>query len=158
MTSRLPEAMPEEKLPSVSLLAIDDEPEFLNIITEALAQESLEIHTSTDAARGLELVRQKHPQIVLVDLRMPGMGGMELLERILGTDPSTDVIMITGDYSTESAVEAIQKGASDYLNKPVSLDQLRQRVGRLIEARRQQQRGSQLKHELLKTVQFEGMV
>ena len=57
MTSRLPEAMPEEKLPAVSLLAIDDEPEFLNIITEALAQESLEIHTSTDAARGLELVK-----------------------------------------------------------------------------------------------------
>ena len=158
MIAHHPEATPAEENTTVRLLAIDDEPESLEIITAALAQEGLEVLTSSDAAHGLELVMRKHPQIVLLDLRMPGMGGMELLERILAADPSTDVIIITADYSTESAVEAIQKGASDYLNKPISLDQLRQRVGRLVADARRRQTGLQLEHELLKTVQFEGMV
>ena len=107
---------------------------------------------------GLDLVMRKHPQIVLLDLKMPGMGGMELLERILAADPGTEVIMITGDYSTESAVEAIQKGASDYLTKPVVIDDLRQRVGRLVADARQRQRGLQIEHELVGNVQFQGMV
>jgi DNA-binding NtrC family response regulator len=83
---------------------------------------------------------------------------MELLERILATDPGTEVIIITADYSTESAVEAIQKGASDYLNKPVVIEDLRRRVGKLVADVRQRQQGFQLESQLLNTVQFEGMV
>lgn len=158
MSPHRSEAMPVEEKTSVCLLAIDDEPRFLQIITVALSQEGMEILTATDAARGLELVMRKRPQIVLLDLKMPGMGGMELLERILAADPGTDVIMITGEYSTESAVEAIQKGACDYLNKPVSLAQLRQRVGRLVAEARQRQHSSHLEHELMNTSQFEGML
>ena len=68
------------------------------------------------------------------------MSGMEVLERIMEFDPSIDVILMTAHYSTESAVEAIKKGASDYLNKPISIAALRERVGKLVEDARKRQR------------------
>jgi DNA-binding NtrC family response regulator len=142
----------------IRLAAIDDDPLSLELISEALAQNDLEILTFTDAAAGLEQVLRQHPQIVLVDLRMPKVSGMELLDRIIEADPGTDVILITAHYSTESAVEAIRKGASDYLNKPLSIELLRERVGKLIDETRQRQRVVQLDGEILQVSKFEGMV
>ncbi len=120
-----------DKVP-VRLIAIDDDPLSLELIKEALKTEGLEILTAADAGSGLNLVLQKRPQLVLADLRLPDASGMRLLERIQEADPGIDVILITAHYSTETAVEAIRKGACDYLNKPISVAQLRQRVGGLI--------------------------
>ena len=89
---------------------------------------------------------------------MPKLGGMEVLERIVEFDPGIEVILMTAHYSTESAVEAIKKGASDYLNKPVSIALLRDRVRKLMDEARQRQRTLALDDELLSTSQFEGMV
>jgi DNA-binding NtrC family response regulator len=144
--------------PSVRLVAIDDDPVALELVVEALAQGNLEILTATHAKEGLELVLRRHPEIVLLDLRMPEITGMELLEKILEAAPTTDVILITGHYSTESAVEAIRKGASDYLNKPISVTVLRERVGKLVAEAYRRKRAFQLDGEILQTCQFEGMV
>lgn len=143
---------------AVTLVAIDDDPKSLELIRDALPADELEIFTATSAKAGLELVLSRRPQIVLLDLVMPEMGGMEVLERILEAAPATDVILITGQYSTESAVEAIRKGAGDYLNKPLSVAVLRERVGKLVAEARRRQRALRLDGELLKTCQFEGMV
>jgi DNA-binding NtrC family response regulator len=142
----------------VTLIAIDDDPRALELIAEGLEQEGLEILTTPDPEEGLRLVLHRRPQIVLVDLVMPKLNGMELLERIVEGAPDTDVVLITANYSTESAVEAIRKGASDYLNKPVSLDLLNDRIGKLIEDARQRQRALQLDGELARTCHFEGMI
>ncbi len=144
--------------PSVVLVAIDDDPQSLELIRAALDQEGLEMLTETDPEKGLELVFKKHPQIVLLDLMMPKMGGIEVLERILEADPSTDVILLTGHYSTESAVEAIQKGACDYMTKPIAVEKLRQRIGGLVALARQRQRSLELDRQLLHAHRFEGMV
>ena len=117
---------------AVTILAIDDDRQSLNLVSAALEQEGVEILTADDPEHGLKIVREEHPQIVLLDLMMPKMSGMEVLERIVDEDPSIDVILMTAHYSTESAVEAIQKGACDYLNKPLSIERLEERVGRLI--------------------------
>jgi DNA-binding NtrC family response regulator len=140
------------------LVAIDDTPESLELITEALSEENLQIFTSTDPEEGLDIVLHEHPQVVLLDLVMPKMSGMEVLERIVEFDPSIEVILMTAHYSTESAVEAIKKGASDYLNKPVSIALLRDRVRTLTAEARQRQRTLALDDELLSASQFEGMV
>ena len=66
---------------------------------------------------------------------MPKLTGMQILERVMEFDPSIDVILMTAHYSTESAVEAIKKGATDYLNKPVSISLIRERMRRLIDLR-----------------------
>jgi DNA-binding NtrC family response regulator len=144
--------------PALSLLIIDDNEKSLELLSSALAQPGLEIMTASDPEAGLDLVFEKHPQIVLTDLVMPNLTGLQVLERIMEFDPSTEVILMTAHYSTESAVEAIKKGASDYLNKPVSLAALRERVAKLVEEARKQQRSRQLEGELLANSEFEGIV
>src|SRR5579863_9905378 len=144
--------------PALTLLIIDDNPGSLELLSAALAQPGVEILTAADPETGLDLVFSRRPQIVLTDLVMPVMSGMDVLERIMEFDPSTEVILMTAHYSTESAVEAIKKGASDYLNKPISLAALRERVGKLVEEARRQQRTRQLEGELLANSEFEGIV
>ncbi|HXM46164.1 MAG TPA: sigma-54 dependent transcriptional regulator [Bryobacteraceae bacterium] len=144
--------------PRIKLLAIDDDPQSLELVSEALSANGLEVLTADDPESGLELVRRERPAIVLSDIVMPKMSGMELLSRILEVDPATDVILMTAHYSTDAAVEAIKKGACDYLTKPISLAVLRERVGKLAADARRRQRASQLDSELMDTCQFEGMI
>src|ERR1700674_1116752 len=151
-------SMPAEPTSHVKLGAIDATPESLELITEALSQKGLEIFTATDPEDGLDIVFHEHPQIVLLDLVMPKMSGMDVLESIVEFDPSIEVILMTAHYSTESAVEAIKKGASDYLNKPISIGALRERVGKLVEEARRQQHVLKLETELLASSEFEGIV
>ena len=140
------------------LLAIDDSPDNLDLITGTLSREGLEILTSSEPRQGLEAFRRVHPQIVLLDLVMPGIGGMELLERILAEDPGTDVIIMTAHYSTESAVEAVRKGACDYLNKPLDIQKFRQRVETLLSEAEARRKTFELDRDLLDAYQFEGIV
>jgi DNA-binding NtrC family response regulator len=145
-------------LPEVKLVAIDDTPQSLELVAEALEQDGLEIFTATDPEAGLDLIYREHPHIVLVDLVMPKLSGMEVLERTVEFDPSIEVILMTAHYTTETAVEAIRKGASDYMNKPISIEALRKRVDKMLTDARGRQRTMQLDGELLETCQFEGMI
>jgi DNA-binding NtrC family response regulator len=144
--------------PALSLIIIDDNPGSLEMLSSALAQPDLEILTASDPEEGLDLVHTRHPQIVLTDLIMPGMTGMEVLDRVMEFDPATEVILMTAHYSTESAVEAIKKGASDYLNKPISIAALREKIGALLDSARKRQRANQLQDQLLASAEFEGIV
>ncbi len=150
--------MTPAETPQVTLVAIDDDPIALELISETLSKESLQVLTATDPVEGLQLVSGRRPQIVLVDLMMPGVSGLEVLDRILDIDPGIDVILITGHYSTESAVAAIKKGASDYLQKPMSTSLLRQRIEKLADEARRRHRVTKLDEEVWRTFQFEGMV
>jgi DNA-binding NtrC family response regulator len=150
--------MSPAKIAPVSLVIIDDNPGSLELLSNALAQDGLEIIVASDPEAGLDLIYERRPQIVLTDLVMPGMSGMEVLERVVECDPSIDVILMTAHYSTESAVEAIRKGASDYLNKPISLVTLRERIGKLVEESRRRRRTLQLEDDLLHGSEFEGLV
>jgi DNA-binding NtrC family response regulator len=143
---------------AVSLLIIDDNPSSLELLSNALAQPGLEILTASDPEDGLDIACSRHPQIVLTDLVMPNLSGLDVLDRIMELDPATDVILMTAHYSSESAVEAIKKGASDYLNKPISVAALRERVGKLIEEVRKRQRTLNLEDELRASSEFEGIV
>ena len=143
---------------SLKLLVIDDDPASLELVEASVAQSGLEILTAGDPNTGFELFLQNRPQVVLLDLVMPKVDGMQLLERIVAVDPAADVILMTGHYSTESAVEAIQKGAADYLTKPLDVEKLRRKIGELIADGQRRRRASELEHELLNTFQFEGMI
>jgi DNA-binding NtrC family response regulator len=118
----------------------------------------LEIHTATDPQSGMDLIRRVHPKLVLLDLVMPGVQGTDLLRRVVDIDPGIDVILMTGFYSPESAVEAIQAGATDYLPKPLSLQKLRARIGQLLADATQRKCASKLEDDLAKNLEFEGMI
>src|SRR5580704_249874 len=143
---------------SVSLILIDDNPGSLEMLSTALARPGLRIFTAQDPEEGVELVFREHPQIVITDLVMPGISGLEVLERIVEFDPAIDVILMTAHYTSETAVEAIRKGASDYLNKPVSIAALRERIGKLIEEAHRRHRVTALDREAVESAQFEGMI
>jgi DNA-binding NtrC family response regulator len=147
-----------EPEPTVRIVIIDDNAGSLELLSTALAREGLQIVTAQDPEDGLDTVFRVHPDIVLTDLVMPGLTGLEVLERVVEFDPAIDVILMTAHYTSESAVEAIKKGASDYLNKPVSIAALRERISKLIDDARRRQRAMDLNDELLKNAQFEGMI
>lgn len=142
----------------ISLVIIDDNPRSLEFIATALASQSVQIFTATDPEEGLDLVYTHRPQVVITDLVMPQMTGLEVLERITEFDPVIDVILMTAHYTTETAVEAIRKGAADYLNKPISLATLRERVGRIINAAQQRLQVRAAEDRVMETAQFEGIV
>jgi DNA-binding NtrC family response regulator len=142
----------------VSLLAIDDDPATLEIIRDALSNADLDIHTALDPETGLEAFQTIRPRIVLIDLMMPVLTGMDLLDRMTNKDPRVEVILMTGNYSTDSAVEAIQKGARDYLAKPLNLEKLRSRIFGLLAEVREKQMTLELERQLVDAFQFEGMI
>jgi DNA-binding NtrC family response regulator len=142
----------------VTLVAIDDDPAALELITEALSELDLEILTSTDPEAGLELILKRQPDIAVLDLVLPGRDGMELLEAIVDRSPNTEVLLMTGHYSTDSALEAIQKGACDYLTKPISVADFRLRIGRLAAESKRRHEAAKLENEVFSTHRFEGMV
>jgi len=143
---------------SVFLVIVDDNAGSLELLSTALEQPGLNIFTASDPEAALDLIFDKHPQIVLTDLVMPKMTGLELLERIIAFDPAIEVILMTAHYSSESAVEAIRKGASDYLNKPVSLPALRARIGTMIQDARRRLRNTEIEDELAASSPFEQIV
>jgi DNA-binding NtrC family response regulator len=142
----------------VRVLAIDDDEQHLKLISTILSRDGVSVSSASNPHQGLELVHQKKPHLVLVDLLMPGMSGMEVLEKVIEFDPNIDVVLLTGKYSTDSAVEAVQKGAADYLTKPVDIDKLQQRVDALVEDVRRSQRRLELERELLESSRFATMV
>lgn len=123
----------------LSIVIVDDNPGSLELLSTALCREGVAIHTASRPSSALDLVHQHRPQLVLTDLVMPEMTGLDLLNRIMEFAPATDVVLMTAHYTTETAVEAIRRGAADYLEKPIRLPVLRERVGRLLEDARRRQ-------------------
>lgn len=142
----------------LNMAVIDDDPTSLELIKEALAQEGLEISCFADPRLGLEFVLKTRPQIVLSDLMMPELHGTEVLQSIVEHDPGIEVILMTAHYSTESAVDAIRKGAADYLTKPIDINGLRERVGTLVAEAKKRRRVHELDLELVRAFQFNGIV
>lgn len=139
------------------MLVVHDEPAVIAAIANALSSESVQLFTSASAESALEKLPQVRPQVVLADLNLPGMNGIELLDRVLANDPGTDFILI-GEYSTESAVDAIRKGACDYLPKPLDTNRLRNSVRTLIDAGTTRKKTFRLDHDLIDVFQFQGMI
>ncbi|HSM85994.1 MAG TPA: sigma-54 dependent transcriptional regulator [Candidatus Limnocylindrales bacterium] len=142
----------------VSIVIIDDNPRSLEFVSTALARDGVAIYSAADPEEGLDLVFTHRPQIVMTDLVMPNMTGLDVLDRVIEFDPAIDVILMTAHYTTETAVEAIRRGAADYLNKPISLALLRERVGRLVESALRRQEILKVDDDLANAAQFEGIV
>ncbi len=117
-----------------SILVIDDERNIRALLTKVLTQDRMEVHTTGTGAEGLRLTDDVTPDLVLLDLRLPDMNGMDVLRSLKARHPGTAVIIITAYGEIKSAVEAMKGGATDYLEKPFEpLDKLRLTVARTLE-------------------------
>ena len=101
------------------LLLIDDEPDILRVLSISLKADGYEVIPALNGAEGLEAFAAHKPAIVITDIKMPGMDGIEVLEKIKEMDADTEVIIITGHGDIDNAIESLKYGASDFINKPV---------------------------------------
>ncbi|MBM7853999.1 two-component system NtrC family response regulator [Desulfohalotomaculum tongense] len=107
------------------ILIIDDEEHMCWALKRAMEQEGYQAITATSGNKGISLLKNKGPSLVLLDLKMPGMDGMEVLKVIKEIHPKIPVIMITAHGTIETAIEAMKLGANDYITKPFDLDELK---------------------------------
>ncbi|MFZ5634348.1 MAG: sigma-54-dependent transcriptional regulator [Bacillota bacterium] len=107
------------------ILIIDDEEHMCWALERAMKQEGYQVLTTTRGRAGLELIREEAPSLVILDLKMPEMDGMEVLKQAKQINPKLPVIMLTAHGTIETAIEAMKIGASDYLAKPFDLDELK---------------------------------
>jgi two-component system response regulator PilR (NtrC family) len=123
-----------------SILLVDDEPDIIEILEIALRDEGMEVCRAASAKAALELLRKNDFDIVISDIRMPDMSGVELLKEAKQLAPDTVFILITAYASTDTAIEALQHGAYDYLTKPFKMEELLEIVRNSLEKK-------SLKHE-----------
>ncbi len=134
------------------IVVIDDDHAMRLSCRKILSKSGFEVETFEDGAQGLEGVMRLKPALVIVDLKMPGISGMEVIGRVHESDPTAVIIVITGYATIDTAVEAMKTGAYDFLPKPFSPDELRLIVNRALERRRLtlEARRSEMERELLK--------
>jgi two-component system response regulator FlrC len=126
------------------VLVVDDEPGIRSFIRQVLEGEGLEVSEAPDGDRAAELIDRQSFHLLITDLRMPGMDGMQLLERARASMPEMETIVLTAHGTVESAVQAMKLGAFDYLTKPLSGPaELRLIVERALERRRLRHRAAQ---------------
>ena len=133
----------------LSLLVVDDDAGIRRVFREVVApREEVELREAGSAEEALELLRGRAFDVAFLDLRMPGLGGMELLEQLKRERPSLAIVMVTAHGTIESAVEAMKLGAADYLPKPFKLDQVSVILERLRHVRHLRSENERLKQEL----------
>ena len=143
---------------TIALLVIDDEPYVTELIPEIFSDLPINVVMASDAKTGIRMLVEHHPRVVILDLHLRDTSGMKVLEQIAEFDPHIEVILLSGDYSSSLAIEAIEKGAADFLSKPIPVAELRARVERSLEAADKNRSTSELDAELAASFRFQGMV
>jgi DNA-binding NtrC family response regulator len=140
------------------LLVVDDEPPVLALIRRVAEREGFEVQTCSDGRHATQMAADRRPDIVLVDLRMPDVGGLDILRTLREADPTATIVLMSGRATIDSAVEAVRLGAADYLTKPFDLKRL---TGMFAAVRAEAQRRAHIvaaDRELAASVEFAGMI
>ena len=130
---------------SIDLLVVDDDQEFREILGSRFARHGFEIQLAANGEEALNLAQRRSFDVAIFDMMMPGMSGLELLTRFKESHPECEIILLTGQGSIETAVEAMKLGAYDYLQKPFPLKELEEVATKASERRHLRKENSQLK-------------
>ena len=106
------------------VLIVDDEPRIRELLRDFLTSKEYEVIEAASGGEGLKRLREERPHLVLLDINMPGMSGLEVLRAAKAIDPAVGVIMVTGVHDEEIGRQAMQEGAFDYITKPLDLQYL----------------------------------
>jgi len=130
------------------LLVVDDEPSMREFLEILLAQEGYQVATAASGEEGLKIYRQLEPDLILTDVKMPGMSGLDLIREIHALDASIPIIAITAYASADDAIRAVREGAYDYLSKPFQIEDLRIIIRNALEARRLRRENVELRRSI----------
>jgi len=141
-----------------SILVVDDEPNYLIVLSELLRDEGFEVYTAAGGKEGLEIVREVDLDIVISDMQMPVIDGLQLLQEVKRTNAELPVIIITAYAEIEKAVSAMQLGAFSYLAKPFSNDELLININKAVQHYSLLRENTRLRKEVREQNNFSGMV
>ncbi len=144
--------------PRGRILVVDDESNARNALAEILKEEGYAVETAADGFKGLARYQEFSPDLVLTDLKMPGMDGVQLLSKVRETEESLPVIVMTAFGSVDTAVSAMRAGALDYLTKPINADELLLVIGRALEQVRLRREANELRQQLAERYHFDNVV
>src|ERR1041385_2017938 len=140
------------------ILVVDDEPAQRELVSGFLKKQGLEVSSAESGVKALQLFRQDSIDLVLTDQKMPNMSGADLLKAVRAINPETPVILMTAFGSIEAAVSAIQGGATDYLTKPLNLDELLYRIRQVSDRYRIIAENRELREALAERHRIEGII
>ena len=146
------------KAPSASILVVDDDPDILKIISEILKTSGYDVTVADGGAAGIRCIEAQSYDLVLTDLMMPEIGGMEVLERVVDRSPGSLCIILTGYGTIQSSVEAIKKGAFDYITKPITAGELLIVVEKALKFKRLEDENIRLRKELRRRNRYSRLV
>ncbi len=141
-----------------TILIVDDEPNYLIVLEELLEDEGFQVFTANNGEDALQVCKESDLDLVLTDMQMPGMGGMELLEQIKRQSPELPVIMMTAFGEVDKAVAAMQAGSFNFLTKPFKNDELLANINKAIEHHSVLRENIRLRSEVKQRCDFAGMV
>ncbi len=139
-------ARPESGTPRI--LVVDDEPNICNLLRELLGRQDYQIETCLNGQDALAKVQAGRYDMIISDLKMPGISGIDLIKSVKAVSPSTAAVLVTGYATVETAVKALRYGADDYLTKPFNIDELRKVVSRGLESKQLRQKNHELVAQL----------
>ncbi len=146
------------KKQSGTILLVDDDQAFRTVTQSLLQDEGLDVTTASNAHDGLAALDEKKFDLILSDLMMQGMNGLEFVQKIKQRDPAQLVIMITGYASVDSAVEAMRRGAYDYLTKPCSNDELVLKVKKALDSKKDRDELTRLRSQMEERHQLHNII
>jgi DNA-binding NtrC family response regulator len=143
---------------SLTPCILDDDPEQLSVLSEMISEIGYESLLTDDPEEAVRLVQSGICRVILADVHLPGVHAYELLDRLLRVDPAVHVIIITKEYTLESALEAIRRGAADFLPKPLDRLRLKRALDDVASLYDQRRRVRALEEQLLRDLEFHGIV
>ena len=134
---------------AVKILIVDDEPRMCESLKLLLSENGYDIRTACYGLDALNLLREEHFEVAILDMVLPDMSGIDLMEYINQKDLGTFVIVMTGNATVDSAVSALRRGAYDYLKKPFEFDQLKKTVQNALDQKRLQKEKNEINNKLV---------
>jgi DNA-binding NtrC family response regulator len=144
--------------PKGRILIVDDEVNARTALAEILRDEGYAVDTAADGFKALPKLDEFAPDAVVTDLRMPGMDGLEFMRRVHERDGDTPVVVVTAYGAVDSAVQAMRRGAADYVTKPVNVEELLVVLERALETRRMRVESQNLRQRLAAREGIDSMV
>jgi DNA-binding NtrC family response regulator len=142
----------------ISIMVVDDEPSIREAFSDWLKQDGFEVETAADGLTALAKIKERHFDIMLVDVKMPGMDGITLLKQLKGNDPDIAVVMMTAHGAIQDAVEAMKLGANDYMLKPFELEELSLTIEKLVQMQTLAMENLILKERVASVTRFENLI